>query len=102
MATRSFLYGGDSGGFNSALLPNKRAPCSSSSKPLDSFFISESSHSLEEMRMNPNVSIPPLQNPQPIDIDAIIAAMATRQPQQPSNDDIEDDHDDEETDLQDD
>ncbi|KAI3669654.1 hypothetical protein L6452_40973 [Arctium lappa] len=56
---------------------------------------------VEEMRTNPNVSIPPLQNPQPIDVDAIIAAMATRQPQQPSND-IEDDHDDDETNLRDD
>ncbi|XP_024970780.1 homeobox-leucine zipper protein HAT5-like [Cynara cardunculus var. scolymus] len=51
MAARSFLYGGDSGGFNSALLTNKRAPCSSSSKPLDSFFISGSSHSLGSRSM---------------------------------------------------
>ncbi|KAI3759330.1 hypothetical protein L6452_07070 [Arctium lappa] len=50
MAARSFLYGGDSGGFNSALLTNKRAP-SSSSKPLDSFFISGSSHSLGSRSM---------------------------------------------------
>lgn len=51
MAARSFLYGGDSGGFNSAPLTNKRVPGSSSSKPLDSFFISGSSHSLGSRSM---------------------------------------------------
>ncbi|KAL8250466.1 hypothetical protein R6Q59_034159 [Mikania micrantha] len=56
MAARSFLYGGDSGGdavgdgggggggFSSVMLTNKRMS-SSSSKPLDSFFVSGSSHS---------------------------------------------------------
>ncbi|KAI3785713.1 hypothetical protein L1987_44838 [Smallanthus sonchifolius] len=51
MAARSYLYGGDSAvggggggsGFNSVMLTNKRMP--SSTKPLDSFFVSGSSHS---------------------------------------------------------
>ncbi|KAL4584028.1 hypothetical protein LXL04_008618 [Taraxacum kok-saghyz] len=54
MAARSFLYGGNSGGgaggFNSVLLTNKRAISSSSSKPLDSFFVSGSSHSFAGSR----------------------------------------------------
>ncbi|KAJ0527647.1 putative transcription factor homeobox-WOX family [Helianthus annuus] len=56
MAARSYLYGGDSGsdavggggggsGFSSVMLTNKRVSSSSSSKPLDSFFVSGSSHS---------------------------------------------------------
>jgi len=51
MAARSYLYGGDSGsdpagggGFSSIMLTNKRV-ASSFSKPLDSFFVSGSSHS---------------------------------------------------------
>ncbi|KAI3521735.1 hypothetical protein L1887_11207 [Cichorium endivia] len=56
MAARGFLYGGDSGGgavgggsgFNSVLVTNKRAACSS--KPLDSFFVSGSSHSFAGSR----------------------------------------------------
>ncbi|KAJ9543054.1 hypothetical protein OSB04_022761 [Centaurea solstitialis] len=50
----------------------------------------------------PQCSHSPLQNPQSIDVDAMIASMAARQPQQPSNDEHEDDHDDEGTGSQDD
>ncbi|XP_076914634.1 homeobox-leucine zipper protein HAT5-like [Bidens hawaiensis] len=49
MAARNYLFGGDSGGdggsgFNSGMLTNTRV-LPSSSKPLDSFFVSGSSHS---------------------------------------------------------
>ncbi|CAH1422509.1 unnamed protein product [Lactuca virosa] len=55
MAARSFLYGGDSGGggggsgFNSVLVTNKRPPFSSS-MPLDTHFVSGSTHSFAGAR----------------------------------------------------